>query len=583
GPEMTPVSDDPLPVQQRKALTFIAIAIIAIATGLGAGAVHGNPVVQGFFALLAMAGATFGITIGSTRLLPAVRNDVAVLQRLAVGGVALLCAVLGSLPVWSSASANAFPDVGSTLGAIAVCLLLVNWGRRQVPGRRQRINPELLIMAAVTALVVAIIVGANVPLVIGVIAGTSLAVEMAFPWSPSAAARRRREKVPVPQAAPVFRPVEPPPVVGMPVVQTAATVQTDATPHRSPVVLPGPVPRAAIGMPVHRDGRIIWLIGFVFCATLGLFLWALLTMAHSSQDERAMELGVGTVSLIAAGFCLRRSRMTVFPGWWAYFWRPVVSLAFILGIVLPLSFLMVGGVRGDDAAFAIFFLICSTVALFAMKFLVPRGELPRGGDMSAFSPNVPSSSFTPARGGFSPGKIVTGVGRFVLTLVGSVLLLAGVLVAAAVVVDLPGLFDSHLVDPDIHRGMRDTFGSADWPRLMREGATVASFLLTLIATVLLLAARRHRGAAHMLRAVVGVVALFFALSMLGRGLPEWADLAARPNGWEIVDQYLSHVVRRCALQAGLIAVSAIFMLMWPATRSRPQIVQSGAIVREANP
>jgi hypothetical protein len=318
-------------------------------------------------------------------------------------------------------------------------------------------------------------------------------------------------------------------------------------------------------------------------ATLGLFLWTLLMVVWSNPDERAMQLGIGTVALLVAGFCLRQSNTAVFPGWWAYLWRPLVVLACVFGIVVSFSFLTVGHVRGDDRAITAFFLVCSSVVLFAIKFLVPRGQAPRGGDMSSFSPNVASSSFTPVGTGFSPGKIVAGFGRFVLTLIGSVLLLAAVLVAIAVVVDVPGFFDSHLVDREIHRNMRETFGTADWPRLMREAATVVSFLLGLIATVLFLAARRHRGAGHMLRAVLAVGALFFAVLILGRSLPEWSDLVARPNGWEIVDQYLEHVARRGAFEAGALAVAAIFLLMWPANRERPMIVQNIAGAQEAKP
>jgi hypothetical protein len=569
------VMDDPLPLPQRKALTFVAIAIVAIGTGLAAGASSGNPVAQGLFAFLAMGGATLGVIVGSTRLWPAVREDSAVLRRMAVGGVALVGALLASFPVWASAGPSQFPDAGPTLAAICFCLLLVDWGKRRIPSRRQRINPELLILAAVPAFIAGLITGATVPLVIGVIVGTSLAVEMAFPWSPSAArARRARRARPAPAIA---RPAAPPP-------QGAAGVMPGGLPLPvTPVGTFDPPPRVVAGTPVHRHARIVWLLGFVISATLGLFLWTLLMFVRGNPNEHAMELGIGTGALLIAAFSLRRSNTTVFPGWWAYLWRPLVMLACALGIVIPFSFMLVGDIRGDDAIPAAFFLVCSSVVLFAIKFLIPRGNLPRGGDMSTYSPGVASSYVSPAAGGFSPVRVVAGLGRFVLTLIGSVLLLAAVATAIAVAVDVPGLLDSHLVDPEIHREMRRTFGSADWPRLMRDAASVASFLLGLIATILFLAARRHRGAGHMLRAVLGVAALFVAASIFSRGLPEWSDLVARPNAWEIVDQYLGHVVRMRAFEAGLIAVAAIFLLMWPADRPRAVANPSLPAGQEAKP
>ncbi|MDB5355318.1 MAG: prkC 8 [Phycisphaerales bacterium] len=569
--------DDPLPRPQRKMLTLVAIATVALGTGLAAGAVGGNPAAQGMFALLAMVGATFGVIFGSTRLLPAVSNDLAVLQRLAAGGVALLCATLASAPVWASVHVSGFPDAGATLAAICVCLVLLDWRSRCTSAREQRINPNHLISAAVVALIVALIMGAAIPVVIGVIVGTSLAVDVAWPWSPSVAARNRRVGKSA-AAGPVIRPAQPPFVVAK-----DGGLADSPLPQSSSVAAPGRVVPLVVGTPVHRHARFVWLIGFMFSATLGLFLWTMLMVARSNPDERAMQLGIGTIALIVAVFCLHRQNMTAFPGWRAYLWRPLVMLACISSFVISLSFLSVGELRGDDAGVAVFFLICSAVFLFAIKFLVPRGQAPRGGDMSSFSPGVASSSFTPARTGFSPAKIAAGFGRLVLTLIGSVLLLAAVLVAIAVVVDVPGFFDSHLVDPDIHREMRQTFGTADWPRLMREAATVVNFLLGLIATVLFLAARRHRGAGHMLRAVLAVGGLFFAVLILGRSLPEWSDLVARPNGWEIVDQYLEHVARRGAFEAGALAVAAIFLLMWPANRERPMIVQNIAAGQEAKP
>ena len=187
--------------------------------------------------------------------------------------------------------------------------------------------------------------------------------------------------------------------------------------------------------------------------------------------------------------------------------------------------------------------------------------------MSAPAMVTPSMQIVAEPSSFSLLNLVSAVGRLALTLIAAVILLAAVLVGIAVAGDLPGLFNSQLVDPQIPRDMHREFGNADWPHLFRALGAGASFILAVISTLLFVLARRSQGALPMLRAVAGVGALFLAVVALSHALPDWSQLMPRDNGWEAVDQYMNytkHNIMGAAIPAGI----GILLLAWPTSRAR---------------
>ncbi|HZL37613.1 MAG TPA: hypothetical protein VFC78_20010, partial [Tepidisphaeraceae bacterium] len=520
--------------------------------------------------------------------------------------------VVLSLPIWAPLHSS-LDDPGRTLAALSVCLLLLDWGDRRSPVRPYRINLYNLVPAAVLALVVGLLFGANIPLTIGIVAGASLAVEMASPWSPSGAARNRRR----------FKPATAPPAAP-PFVARGGDVNVAAL-NRPGVAAPPIIPSAASSSAmasgrrrIGRGVRFTWLAGFVAFTTLGLFLCSLLVAFRMDAMARAAQAGVGACSLILAAFCMSRGKMLVFPGWWRYLVRPLLVFACIVSGVMSLSFMGAGAVRGEDAIPTLFFLICPAVVLIAIYFLVPRVALARdaivnGGDMfpnyNSVSPAAPTVAWgagpveqrvdgpsspgafaTPrvagndhlAGGRIFPLQLAAALGRFTLGTLGFGFLAASLLVALAVAVDVPGFFNGPWIDPDLHHELRRNFGSADWPRLLRDAGAILGFMLALPALLLLLLSRQSRGTPHMLRAIVGAAGLFGAVAALGHVLPRWSQVMAGPNAAEIASQFLDAVPGPRVLGAGVLGVLAMIVLFWPARGgAKPQRIIDAA-APEAN-
>ena len=181
---------------------------------------------------------------------------------------------------------------------------------------------------------------------------------------------------------------------------------------------------------------------------------------------------------------------------------------------------------------------------------------------------APQNNSTPGDDGFFLGRWIGGASRLVFTLIALGLLAVATMMAMGVAIDLPGLFNSTLVDPEISADMHRTFGHADWPRLMRAMGTAISFLLAVVSVIILLKVRRRFGPMHMLRALAGPALLLMSIVMLSHSLPAWNELTRTENGWEFLDQYLRHINDHRALGAIFPAALAIIVLLWPGERTR---------------
>jgi hypothetical protein len=210
-----------------------------------------------------------------------------------------------------------------------------------------------------------------------------------------------------------------------------------------------------------------------------------------------------------------------------------------------------------------------SVAWVVLTFFFRTGETTMSYASPALSPS-PSQPrpLAPIPPDFSLARVAGGAGRFVLSAAATALLVVAVVLALAVVADLPGLFNSPLVPDRMGRDLRRTFGNADWPRLARVVATAVSFFFAVAAVGILMQVRRRSGVLHMLRAPAAAAMLFASVILLGRGLPLWTDLVPTDNGWELVDQYVRHVSdnRAIVMSAGLL-VAALLALLWPARRA----------------
>lgn len=558
-----PPVNDPIPLGQRRALMIIALAITAFGTGLAAED-HGNVILPALFTFTAALGATIGVLVGHWRLWPTVRQDQTILKHLAIGGPATVLSALISLPVWVfAAHGEGLGNPGQLWIATAISLFLIDWGKRMDPLRSPRVQLGHLITAALPGLVL----GANLP-AMGVAVGATLALEVLSPWAPGARPRPEETQSQQPRSGPPPFPVQPQsagPAQGQADVPVSAQVEEAiAMQQLNPgQLVPPPIvnltaPRQNVG----RKARIFWLVMFCGLMILGLNLLLVAMVTNDSSDRPPM-VGFGISSLIASIYCFRRCRRRAFRGWGDYLIRPAIQIGCFTSIILSLCMLDAAGSNNNDLPPIIFFIVAPLVILFTMLFFK------RGDFMAAATIPAPLQGATNNEpSDFSFGNLVSAVGRLALNLIASALLLIAMLMAIAVVADLPGFFNSSLVDPHISHNLQQQFGHADWPQMARAVGSIGSFVFAVFGTIFLLLARRRLGGLHTMRGLAGVAALFLAIQMAGHALPDWSSIHWADNGWEIVSQWVHAVNQHRLAPAAIPAGLALLMLVWPAHSSK---------------
>jgi hypothetical protein len=360
-----------------------------------------------------------------------------------------------------------------------------------------------------------------------------------------------------------------------PGIAPAAGVTIEPVTADSSLRAPPPPPPLRV---VPHFVRVALLVLFTAAATTGLFLFGMLAAGvRMSGEEQAMAMGFAVVSLILAGFSLLRSSATTFAEFWPFLIRPLLQIACVGSMVVSFAFLAMSRPGSGDLPPIIFFIVFPAVALLVLKF-----PFRNGGAMSQLSPTLsPHPVVAPAPGEFVLARVAGGAGRLVATAGATVLLIAAVFLAVAVVADVPALFNSDLVDNRLRTELRQTFGNADWPRLARVVGSVAGFVFGVVAVLTLVRVRKRSGVVHMLRVPAAAALLCAATVMLGRVLPAWSDLTPSANGWEVVDQYVQRVSGFATIgRAAVPFVLAMFVLLWPARRPADTPRVSAAATRE---
>jgi len=184
------------------------------------------------------------------------------------------------------------------------------------------------------------------------------------------------------------------------------------------------------------------------------------------------------------------------------------------------------------------------------------------------APVIQSSSATFER--FHPlAFLFVGLG-FILTFVAFAIGLASAL-------HVPHFMAS---DPYLARDMQDLFGSSsNWPNLLRDMGRMLSVILMLPAAVCVSIGRRHLGARHLIRGVLGLGGLLASVLMLLDGM-YWSfrgDYRGN-NSYVVGEEFgsvLERVVKGCSSEgaffAAVIFVAAVVILAWPARPKKPML------------
>ena len=176
-----------------------------------------------------------------------------------------------------------------------------------------------------------------------------------------------------------------------------------------------------------------------------------------------------------------------------------------------------------------------------------------------------------------------GIINTLLSLVASLLIFAGLVMALGLATHLPHAIASGAVMPGLAGEMTDLFGYDRWPNLFMDMGQVITGGMFIAGGLILMFARRNQGVLHVARAGVPALALALFLPIVG---PDLAEYAMNDRWFGIVDE-INHNRVGPALELlinsfdwpaatflGLLIIGSVFALAWPANpedaeRKRP--------------
>ena len=165
---------------------------------------------------------------------------------------------------------------------------------------------------------------------------------------------------------------------------------------------------------------------------------------------------------------------------------------------------------------------------------------------------------------------------FLFSGIGFILTFAAIVAGLAVGLHLPHFVAAGLPNTQLSAQIEQFFGSPDWPEQVMRLGTVMVVILLLLAGIFTIIGRRHLGARHMIRAVLGLIAFFcvllvFSDAMSGSYFQEVVNMLNSQQIGPAFDKLLRSTHNEEAAFAGVLFLLSIVVLAWPA-RSRQMIL-----------
>ncbi len=592
---------DPLSRTQRRVLGLCVIVVISAVLGFLGPRQLGNDAVEGaFLAFLAILGATLGMRLAARRLLPQLAAESLGIQRLALGGIGALLMMAVSFPMVAS-TLQLQRAMGGTIGAVLLPLVLMDWVAVLKPGRAERVGFGHAIGAGLLAFVVALVMRGCPELAVAVMAGTSLAVQVISPWDPEGHRRLKEHRVAHRSPATVGAAMSPEPLNDVGVAAAAPGGLSSASPSRAMVPPPLP-PRLVSGERVVRPGwRYFWLACIPLFLASGIMTLVFAGTERMSADEFSITVGAGIGLIVLSFLSLLKMLQRTFVGWWSYLFKPLALLACVETILVASLMLGNCNLSGDETMIAVFFIVFGAVAIPILVFVrfgrepILAGATPEPlwAPPAALS-ETPTDVISAPRAGLPPPRAwpepsvtipppvmptpmsleagLIPIRSGLLGLAGAVALLASMAVGLAMAFDLPGMIAAGVPDArmatDIERDAREA-GIDNWPRLASRVLAGISGIGMVVAAVLLLAARRWAGPAHMFRSLLGVGGYAIVITALALGAHvQWALAGANATPARVI-RTLSEMNGAVVLTAAVIFVVSNVVLFWPSRRQGP--------------
>jgi len=166
----------------------------------------------------------------------------------------------------------------------------------------------------------------------------------------------------------------------------------------------------------------------------------------------------------------------------------------------------------------------------------------------------------------------------VLSVLGGIALFAGVLIGLAVAANIPAVVAAGLPDASLARELERELGY-NWQEQLDTLTTAAMIIVMVLASVLMIFARRRAGAAAMFRAVVGAFGLAMTVASLrgAMAMVSWRTVARQADAGhalQAVGTFFTQIQEPPAIFAAVLLLASMIVLCWPAQRRRTVLGQS---------
>jgi len=211
----------------------------------------------------------------------------------------------------------------------------------------------------------------------------------------------------------------------------------------------------------------------------------------------------------------------------------------------------------------------------------PGRDVAAAEEQRAETVQAPAAEESPARA--VPSATTTAVVyepfhplAFLFSGIGFILTFVAIIAGLAVGLQIPHYVAAGLPNTQLSVQIEQFFGYSEWPELVMRLGTLLVVLLLLLAGIFTIIGRRHLGARHMFRAVLGLIAFFcvllvFSDAMSGSYFQEVVNMLNSQQIGPAFDILLRSTHNEEAAFAGVLFLMSIVVLAWPA-QSRQMIL-----------
>ncbi len=197
--------------------------------------------------------------------------------------------------------------------------------------------------------------------------------------------------------------------------------------------------------------------------------------------------------------------------------------------------------------------------------------------------NKPAQKVQPAIAAEAPGQPAPYLSRtsvmyhsfhpfaFLCSGIGFILVCAAVILTLAVGLHVPYFIAAGKPDPGLAMELERFFGDPDWPELLMRFGTTLPVVLVLLASIFIILGRRHLGARHLVRALLGLFGLILAFSVFTDGISNRysQEVIEKLNSEQIGPAF--EKLFQCwqsddAFFAGVLFLVSVVILAWPPRR-----------------